>query len=450
MNIINQHEAHGSNSSKLCLCFSLTAEENLNASACVVQPQYRVIPSDYDASMPPFPWHQPLSVYISLWVASITDINEMEQEFTVDIYFRMWWSDHRIRFPVCERRSFVLLDQAQLDQLWMPDLYFTLAKTSSRHYVLLRNGGLRLSRENTQVFYSERLTVTNFCAFDFRFFPMDRQRCPMPIEPYIYHGAFVNLTFGDPGIYFNNFKFKIPQYTLSGVEPESCNYEYHFHGEPLNQTCVQGIFVLDRQFSYYFVQMYLPSILIVLVSFLSFWIPVENVPGRVALGVTSLLTLATQFTTMQRSLPPVSYMKAMDVWMFLCIVVVFLAMVEFTLAYNFRILVPEGVEPAEKGGDDRRGSSPLSPLPPVVEPGLAPVAVLGVEHNPYGKRQPKIIVVRPTNGRMAWLSNAIVLLVKKLKDKEGSLVDNVSKILFPVVFAIFNILYWTYYLNRRH
>ena len=417
-------------------------------STCVVQPQYRVIPSDYDESTPPFPWHSPLPVHVSLWVASITDINEIEQEFTVDVYFRMWWSDHRIRYPVCEAKPFVILDPAHLERLWIPDLYFTMAKTSSRHHVLLRNGGLRLAREHNWVHYSERLTVTNFCAFDFRYFPMDRQRCQMPIEPYIYHGAFVNLTFGDPGIYFNNFKFKIPQYTLSGVEPETCNYEYEFNGEPLNQTCVQGIFVLDRQFSYYFVQMYLPSILIVLVSFLSFWIPVENVPGRVALGVTSLLTLATQFTTMQRSLPPVSYMKAMDVWMFLCIVLVFFAMVEFTLAYNFRILVPEGDEPSEVVQSVQQ-APPAGQMPPVVDLDSA-VDVIGLDHKIYGKRQPKVIVLKPAEGRFAGFRNTFLTLVKYMKAKEGSMVDNVSKLLFPVVFGLCNVMYWTYYLNRKH
>lgn len=52
-------------------------------------------------------------------------------------------------------------------------------------------------------------------------------------------------------------------------------------------------------------------------------------------GVTSLLTLATQNTQSQQSLPPVSYVKAIDVWMSSCSVFVFLSLMEFAIVNNY-------------------------------------------------------------------------------------------------------------------
>ncbi|XP_037074486.1 glycine receptor subunit alpha-4-like [Pollicipes pollicipes] len=388
--------------------------------------------------MPPFTKGQQLNIFVTFWIISITEINEIRQDFTVDMYFHLYWTDFRITFPVCEDSPFIIVDQELVDKIWMPDIFFAQGKKAIRHYVVRRNAGLWLNKEKTQLFFSERLTVTNFCAFDFRNFPLDRQVCSLPVETYAFHGLYVNTSFKAPGIQFDNFKFKIPQYTLSSVLPSSCSYDYLYEGSYyLNQSCVQADFTFDRQFSYYFVQMYLPSILIVLVSFLSFWVPVENVPGRVSLGVTSLLTLATQFTTMQRSLPPVSYMKAMDVWMFFCIVGVFLAMVEFTLAFNFKIVLASSA-------DDKK---------PV--PVLQPVATITPDIDPLGtniKREPKIIVISEADGKPSVASLArgfVVGFVKRFHAKKGNVIDNISKVLFPTTFVVFNVVYWLHYTRQE-
>ena len=66
-------------------------------------------------------------------------------------------------------------------------------------------------------------------------------------------------------------------------------------------------------------------------SWISFWIKPEAVPARVTLGVTSLLTLSTQHANSQKSLPPVSYIKAIDVFMSGCTVFVFLSLMEYAL-----------------------------------------------------------------------------------------------------------------------
>ena len=73
--------------------------------------------------------------------------------------------------------------------------------------------------------------------------------------------------------------------------------------------------------------------MIVIVSWVSFWIDLHSTAGRVALGVTTLLTMTTMvvheilrlsefaflFTFQQSAinakLPPVSYVKVVDVWL---------------------------------------------------------------------------------------------------------------------------------------
>lgn len=78
--------------------------------------------------------------------------------------------------------------------------------------------------------------------------------------------------------------------------------------------------------------MYIPSILVVMLSWISFWLNVNAVPGRIALGVLTVLTMTTQSSSVNASLPRVSYTKAIDIWMSGCLLFVFAALIEFAVA----------------------------------------------------------------------------------------------------------------------
>lgn len=71
-------------------------------------------------------------------------------------------------------------------------------------------------------------------------------------------------------------------------------------------TCIEVKFHLERQMGYYLIQMYIPSLLIVILSWVSFWINMDAAPARVALGITTVLTMTTQSSGSRASLPKVS------------------------------------------------------------------------------------------------------------------------------------------------
>ena len=94
-------------------------------------------------------------------------------------------------------------------------------------------------------------------------------------------------------------------------------------------SVLQVDFVFQRQLGFFWLQVFVPCFLLVSLSWVSFWVDASAVPARVSLGVTCVLTLTTQSSGTRQLLPPVSYVKAIDIWMFVCLLFVFAALLQF-------------------------------------------------------------------------------------------------------------------------
>ena len=87
---------------------------------------------------------------------------------------------------------------------------------------------------------------------------------------------------------------------------------YKLTGNYSRLTCeIQFI----RQMSFYVINVYIPASLIVVISWVSFWINRGATPARVGLGVTTVLTMTTLMASTNAALPKVSYIKSIDVFL---------------------------------------------------------------------------------------------------------------------------------------
>uniref|UniRef100_T1HA78 Neur_chan_memb domain-containing protein n=1 Tax=Rhodnius prolixus TaxID=13249 RepID=T1HA78_RHOPR len=155
---------------------------------------------------------------------------------------------------------------------------------------------------------------------------------------------------------------RMPQFEIVQIEASNCQESFQIG----NYSCLVAEFYLSRSVGFHLVQSYLPTILIVVISWVSFWMDVDSVPGRTTLGVTTLLAVSSQSSGMhiiglfvelgyrrsnskrgiQSGLPQVSYVKAIDVWMGTCTAFVFCALLEFTIVnYMWRKVVEQPAPP---------------------------------------------------------------------------------------------------------
>ena len=102
-----------------------------------------------------------------------------------------------------------------------------------------------------------------------------------------------------------------------------------FKGGPLGNFSLAGFeMVLQRYVSTYIITYYLPSGLFVIVSWISFLIPMDVIPGRMALLVTLFLVLVNIFNTVTTNTPKAEGLTAIEAWMLACILFVFGALIE--------------------------------------------------------------------------------------------------------------------------
>uniref|UniRef100_A0A1I8HJR2 Neur_chan_LBD domain-containing protein n=1 Tax=Macrostomum lignano TaxID=282301 RepID=A0A1I8HJR2_9PLAT len=85
-----------------------------------------------------------------------------------------------------------------------------------------------------------------------------------------------------------------------------------------NYSRLAAEFYFARSMGYYLIQIYIPSTLIVVLSWVSFWLSRTAVPARVALGITTVLTMTTLISSTNAALPKISYLKSIDVFLVTC------------------------------------------------------------------------------------------------------------------------------------
>uniref|UniRef100_A0A452T0F5 Glycine receptor alpha 4 (pseudogene) n=1 Tax=Ursus maritimus TaxID=29073 RepID=A0A452T0F5_URSMA len=372
--------------------------------------------SGYDARIRPNFKGPPVNVTCNIFINSFGSVTETTMDYRVNVFLRQQWNDPRLAYREYPDDS-LDLDPSMLDSIWKPDLFFANEKGANFHEVTTDNKLLRIFK-NGNVLYSIRLTLILSCPMDLKNFPMDIQTCTMQLESF---QVAEGLT--------------LPQFILRDEKDLGYCTKHYNTGK---FTCIEVKFHLERQMGYYLIQMYIPSLLIVILSWVSFWINMDAAPARVGLGITTVLTMTTQSSGSRASLPKVSYVKAIDIWMAVCLLFVFAALLEYA-AVNFvsrqhkefirlrrrqrRQRMEEDIIRESRfyfrgyglghclqarDGGPMEGSGIYTPQPP------APLLREGET-------------------------------LRKLYVDQAKRIDTISRAVFPFTFLIFNVFYWVVY-----
>uniref|UniRef100_A0A8D0D4C0 Glycine receptor, alpha 3 n=1 Tax=Sander lucioperca TaxID=283035 RepID=A0A8D0D4C0_SANLU len=376
----------------------------------------------------------PVNVSCNIFINSFGSIAETTMDYRVNIFLRQQWNDPRLAYAEYPDDS-LDLDPSMLDSIWKPDLFFANEKGAHFHEVTTDNKLLRIFK-NGNVLYSIRLTLTLSCPMDLKNFPMDVQTCIMQLESFGYTMNDLIFEWQENGPVQVAEGLTLPQFILKDESDLRYCTKHYNTGK---FTCIEVRFHLERQMGYYLIQMYIPSLLIVILSWVSFWINMDAAPARVALGITTVLTMTTQSSGSRTSLPKVSYVKAIDIWMAVCLLFVFSALLEYA-AVNFvsrqhKELLRFRRQHKTKSKDGQAGLGPGN--------GSA-----GLESGDGSAG------LESGNGsaglKSAGGGGKSIEEMRKLFIDRAKKIDTVSRAGFPLAFLFFNIFYWVLYKILRY
>ncbi|KAF3837982.1 hypothetical protein F7725_009750 [Dissostichus mawsoni] len=263
-------------------------------------------------------------VKTDIYVTSFGPVSDVEMEYTMDVFFRQTWVDRRLKYegPI----EILRLNNLMVTKVWTPDTFFRNGKRSVAHNMTAPNKLFRIMKNGT-ILYTMRLTIIAECPMKLVNFPMDGHACPSNLEVMVYRWT------------------KGPEHSVE-VPPESSSLvQYDLTGQTVSSETIKSItgeyvvmtvyFHLKRKMGYFMIQTYIPCIMTVILSQVSFWINKESVPARTVFGITTVLTMTTLSISARHSLPKVSYATAMDWFIAVCFAFVFSALVEFAAVNYF-------------------------------------------------------------------------------------------------------------------
>ena len=279
----------------------------------------------YDPRIRPGYGGPPTVVNVTIYVLSISSVSEINMDFTMDFYMQQSWEDARVRFDHWKIKQVKAGSEYLRQRLWLPETFFANGKEGKFHKATITNEFVRIDANGT-VYWSVRLTVTSHCRMDLHMYPFDTQVCTLEAENYNYKVWELVYSWGkiphqlDP-IHFHNVS--LPQHNILGYRTSTAGHETN--GGFGSVSCS---IVLSRSTVYFLIRIYIPCALIVIISWLPLWIDRSARLERVAIGISTVLALSTFISSINVDLPKISYLTAIDVYLFACFVMVFGAVVE--------------------------------------------------------------------------------------------------------------------------
>ncbi|XP_041357755.1 glycine receptor subunit alpha-2-like [Gigantopelta aegis] len=359
--------------------------------------------------------HDPCEVSVKLFINSFDSVSETQMEFTTNIIIDQRWRDRRLQFLRLIDAQYLELDTKLMDRVWVPDLFIVNEKRSSFHDVTVPNKMMHIYT-NGSIVYKVRVSITASCYMDLRKYPMDKQVCSLHIQSFAYTMYNVVFKWGASPVQHNHNN-KLPQFELVKIELPECTQI-----SDGNFTCLSVNFVLERSIGFYLLYMYVPSGLIVTISWVSHWLNQDAVPARTSLGILTVLTMTTQSSSTTVSLPKVSYIKAIDVWMATCMTFVVAAFLEYAFV-NVILRKEVKKETANK-------------LVAVIRNKRA---------NNYDGFGATCKIVETKCPKCHYKPSSSDYVEDPVGKHRAWYIDKISRIVFPLSFLFFNIIYWLYY-----
>ncbi|XP_055929793.1 gamma-aminobutyric acid receptor alpha-like [Argiope bruennichi] len=431
----------------------------------------------YDYHLRPGVGGPATQVLIDIEVRSMGPVSEVDMSYSMDCYFRQSWVDRRLAYT--SKMPTLALSISMLERIWRPDTYFYNGKNSYLHTITTPNKFVRLYRDG-RVLYSSRLTIRASCPMRLENFPMDVQRCPLQIGSFGYSDRDIQYKWNPARSVVIASDMKLSMFDVTDTPTGNLTEEQR--KGPFSVLMVS--FHLKRHMGYFIIEVYAPCTMLVVLSWVAFWINREATADRVALGVTTVLTMTFLALECRNNLPKVSYCTALDYYVAISFGFIFATIIQFAIVHHYT-KVGSGEyyfppTPPEYSGNEEERAKPQKPdvtfssaetnkiaifctedaSQAIEEAAATSSAAAQAQNSDASTSDNAAESSQSQNCRMSLrqINASMFERRKSYLHRRGSMphyqlnsvskVDKVSRVVFPLIFLFINVIYWCTYLVK--
>nr|NP_001246782.1 pH-sensitive chloride channel 1, isoform I [Drosophila melanogaster]AFH04453.1 pH-sensitive chloride channel 1, isoform I [Drosophila melanogaster] len=401
----------------------------------------------YDKRLLP-PVNGTLTVNVNVLLLSLASPDESSLKYEVEFLLNQQWNDPRLQYGNKSHYDF-LNALHHHDSIWTPDTYFIM-HGDFKDPIIPMHFALRIFRNGT-ITYAMRRHLILSCQGSLHIFPFDDPKCSFSMESISYEEAQIKYVWKND----EDTLRKSPSLTTLNAyliknQTTACD-QNSWRG---NYSCLRVDLIFTRDRAFYFTTVFIPGIILVTSSFITFWLEWNAVPARSMIGVTTMLNFFTTSNGFRSTLPVVSNLTAMNVWDGVCMCFIYASLLEF-VCVNY-----VGRKRPLHNVVYRPGENPVTQRLPAV---LSRIGVILASPLPGEKRQnagaPNEIVACTTCGgsnspctHSANNGCATETCFVQVRKKEpphpirvAKTIDVIARITFPTAYAIFLIFFFVHY-----
>ncbi|XP_026989972.2 5-hydroxytryptamine receptor 3B [Tachysurus fulvidraco] len=257
----------------------------------------RTLLRHYDCGIRPvINWTSPTMVYIDLIIQSVLDVDGQMQKVTTSIWYRQVWKDE---FLVWDPEEFDGITEISLssDAIWVPDVIISEfvgeGKSPVIPYVYVNSSGMVKNYKPIQ--------VASACDLEIYAFPFDKQNCTLTFRSWLHSVGEVDLALlrnpeeiaTDTGEFMNNGEWELLSVPSHYWKLNLANKDY---------AHIQFNVLIRRRPLLYVVSVLIPSIFLMIVDVISFYLP-PNSGTRITFKTSILLGYTVFRVNMMDEIP---------------------------------------------------------------------------------------------------------------------------------------------------
>ncbi|XP_075696918.1 5-hydroxytryptamine receptor 3A-like [Rhinoderma darwinii] len=240
-------------------------------------------------------WKNGTMVYIDITVYAILSVEEKDQLLSMYCLYNRYWIDDFLRWDPLEYD----ITQISLpsENVWVPDVHINefveSEKPSENNFIYINHTGL--------VNYQKPIRMSSMCMFYIYFFPFDEHNCTLSFQSQLHTIEHINVSMWRKS---EDMEKDLEKFYHKGAwELISVSSNYKVVDEQGDKFGVLEFFIIFRRHPlYYVVNLIIPSVFLILMDIIGFYLPPES-GERISFKITLLLGYSVFLIIVSDTLP---------------------------------------------------------------------------------------------------------------------------------------------------